>query len=110
VILHPPLAPLAQSGPVAPRLGQLGRPVAAMLGAVPTTAYDWLLVPSIGLLPTSTRGEYGLAWGPRERAIDAWLTAAWGFWRGRIPPGWRWFPQALAADRRVDRSRPGVSA
>ena len=77
------------------------RPTAAVLRAVPAVAYDWLLVPSIGLLPPSTRDEYGLAWGPRERAIDAWLTTAWGFWRGRLPPAWRWFPQALAADRRV---------
>ena len=68
---------------------------------IPAVAYDWLLVPSIGLLPPSTRDEYGLAWGPRERVIDAWLTIAWGFWRERLPPAWRWFPQALAADRRV---------
>ena len=51
------------------------------------------------------RDEYGLAWGPRERAIDAWLTATWWFWRGRMPPAWRWFPQAMAADRRVDEAR-----
>ena len=103
VILHPPLAPLVESGPIAARLGRLGPPSAALLRAVPTPAYDWLLVPAIGLLPPSTRDEYGLAWGRRERAIDAWLTATWGFWRERVPPRWRWFPQALAADRRVGR-------
>ena len=101
VILHPPLAPAVSSGPVAARLGGLVRPTAAVLRAVPPIAYDWLLVPSIGLLPPATRDEYGLAWGPRERVIDAWLTTAWGFWRERLPPAWRWFPQALAADRRV---------
>jgi uncharacterized protein (DUF2236 family) len=101
VILHPPLAPAVSSGPIATRLGGLVRPTAAVLRAVPAVAYDWLFVPSIGLLPPSTRDEYGLAWGPRERAIDAWLTTAWGFWRERLPPAWRWFPQALAADRRV---------
>ena len=100
-ILHPPLAPAVESGPVAVRLGGLVRPTAAVLRAIPAVAYDWLLVPSIGLLPPATRDEYGLAWGPRERVLDAWLTSAWGFWRGRLPPAWRWFPQALAADRRV---------
>ena len=110
VILHPPLAPLAESGPIAARLGPLGPPLAAVLRAVPTPAYDWLLVPSIGLLPPTTRDEYGLAWGPRERAIDAWLTTTWGFWRGRIPPAWRWFPQALAADRRVGPVAPAPRA
>ncbi len=100
-ILHPPLAPLTESGPVAARLGSLAGPTAAVLRAVPPVAYDWLLVPSVGLLPPSTRDEYGLAWGPRQRTIDAWLTATWGFWRPRLPPAWRWFPQALAADRRV---------
>ena len=100
-ILHPPLAPAVESGPVAARLGGLAIPTAAVLRAIPPVAYDWLLVPSIGLLPPSTRDEYGLAWGPRERMIDAWLTSAWGFWRERLPPSWRWFPQALAADRRV---------
>jgi len=52
VILHPPLAPLALDGPVAARLGDSAGPVAAVLGRIPTPAYDWLLVPSIGLLPT----------------------------------------------------------
>ena len=100
-ILHPPLAPLAESGPIAARLGGLAGPAAAVLRAVPSVAYDWLLVPSIGLLPPSTRAEYGLTWGPRERAIEAWLTTAWGLWRPWLPTAWRWFPQAIAADRRV---------
>jgi uncharacterized protein (DUF2236 family) len=100
-ILHPPLAPVVESGPVAARVGGLAGPAAAVLRTIPSVAYDWLLVPAIGLLPPATRDEYGLAWGPRERVLDAWLTTAWGFWRERLPPAWRWFPQALAADRRV---------
>jgi uncharacterized protein (DUF2236 family) len=100
-ILHPALAPVVESGPIAERLGGLAGPTAAVLRAIPAAAYDWLLVPSIGLLPPATRDEYGLAWGLRERAIDAWLTSAWGLWRERLPPAWRWFPQALAAGRRV---------
>ena len=101
VILHPPLAPAVEAGPVAALLGDWSAPAAAVLRAIPTPAYDWLLVPAIGLLPPTMRDEYGFAWGPRERAISAWLTTTWGLWRRVLPPGWRWFPQALAADRRV---------
>ena len=82
-------------------LGDWARPTAAILRAIPTRAYDWLLLPAIGLLPPALRDEYGFAWGNRERAIDAWLTTTWGLWRRVLPPGWRWFPQALAADRRM---------
>jgi uncharacterized protein (DUF2236 family) len=100
-ILHPPLAPMAEAGPVAAWLGEAAGPAAAVLRAIPAAAYDWLLVPATGLLPRATRREYGLPWGPRERVIDAWLTSTWGFWRPLLPTRWRWFPQALAADRRV---------
>jgi uncharacterized protein (DUF2236 family) len=101
VILHPPLAPLAERGPVADRLGPVGPGVASLLRLVPGAAVDWLLVPSLGLLPPPTRAEYGLAWGPRERAIGAYLVTAWRTWRPLLPPRLRWFPQALAADART---------
>ncbi len=105
VILHPPLAPLAEQGPVAGRLGALAAPVASALRAVPPAAVDWLLVPSTGLLPASTREEYGLPWGTREQSISAWLVTAWCAWRPLLPTRLRWFPQALAADSRIaDRS------
>ncbi len=73
VILHPPLAPAVEAGPVATLLGDWARPSAAVLRAIPTPAYDWLLVPAIGLLPPTLRDEYGFAWGTAERAIAAWL-------------------------------------
>jgi uncharacterized protein (DUF2236 family) len=103
VILHPRLEPLAERGPVAARLGSLAPPLADLLRRVPTSAVDWLLVPSTGLLPAATRAEYGLPWGPRERAISQYLVAAWASWRPLLPSRWRWFPQALAADSRVAR-------
>lgn len=106
VILHPPLAPLAEHGPVAARLGGLAPAAASVLRCVPGAAVGWLLVPSVGLLPPATRAEYGLPWGPRERAIERWLVAGWGAWRPFVPARWRWFPQALAADARVG-ARPG---
>lgn len=107
VILHPPLGPLAEAGPVAGLLGRAARPVAAALRAVPSSAYDWLMVPATGLLPAATRAEYGLSWGARERAISAWLVTAWAGWRRVLPANWRWFPQALAADARVARGGHG---
>ena len=101
VILHPPLAPLAGAGPVAARLGEWAGPVSRVMGAIPAPAYDWLLIPAIGLLPALLRAEYGFAWGTSERAITAWLTTTWGLWRRVLPADWRSFPQARAADRRV---------
>ena len=101
VILHPVLAPLAEDGAIADRLGRLAPATAGLLRRVPGAAVDWLLVPSIGLLPASTRAEYGLPWGVRERTIERYLVAAWGAWRPLLPPRWRWFPQALAADVRA---------
>jgi uncharacterized protein (DUF2236 family) len=84
VVLRPPLAPLA-----------------SWLAFVPADAYAWTLWPSVGLLPASVREEYGLAWGPRQRLVSAWLVAGWRAWRPILPPSFRQMPKALAADRRM---------
>ena len=102
VILRPPLAPLAP-------LLQL--PTAAsrsVLARVPPTTYSWTLWPSVGLLPTSVRDDYGLSWGPRERVVSAWLVAGFRVWRPLLPASFRQMPKALAADRRMSgaRARP----
>ena len=95
-ILHPPLAPLAKLAP--PALLYVVRPV---LERIPIETYSWALWPSVGLLPAAVRDEYGLRWGPLERAVSAWLIAGWQAWRPLIPTSWRWMPHARAADRRV---------
>jgi uncharacterized protein (DUF2236 family) len=100
-ILHPPLAPLAERGSVADRLRGLAPPVAGALRFVPSAVIDWTLVPALGLLPAGLRTEYGLAWGARERALEAWLVGSWRLWRPILPESIRWFPQARAADARV---------
>jgi uncharacterized protein (DUF2236 family) len=84
VVLRPPLAPLAR-----------------WLGFVPRGAYAWTLWPSVGLLPVSVREDYGLSWGPRERAVSAWLVAGWRGWRPLLPASFRQMPKARAADRRM---------
>jgi uncharacterized protein (DUF2236 family) len=101
VILHPPLGPAVTRGPIARRLGPASAPLGRILDAVPPDAVSWLLLPSLSLLPASLRDEYGFAWGPRERALSAWLVTAWGTWRPVFPSSMRWFPQALAAEARV---------
>jgi uncharacterized protein (DUF2236 family) len=83
-VLRPPLAPLAP-----------------WLASVPVELYAWTLWPSIGTLPASVRDDYGLAWGVRERAVSAWLVAAWRTWRPILPASFRQMPKALAADRRM---------
>jgi uncharacterized protein (DUF2236 family) len=100
-ILHPPLAPLAASGPIAARLGGAAGPVAGLLDQLPAGMARWVLVPALGLLPEPVRREYGFPWGVRERALSSWLVPAWRAWRPLLPERWRWFPQALAADARM---------
>ena len=100
-ILRPPLGPLAKLAP-----GGLGEAVRPLLDRVPVETYAWTLWPSVGLLPHTVREEYGLAWGAVERAVSRWLVAGWQAWRPLIPPGWRWMPQALAADRRITGRGP----
>lgn len=100
-ILHPPLAPVVERGPVARRLGAAAPLVASALRLAPRSTLTPVLVPAVGLLPAALRAELGLPWGPMERALDGWLTTAWCLGRPVFPPSVRWFPQALAADRRV---------
>ena len=95
-ILRPPLGPLAKLAP-----GGLGEAVRPLLDRVPVETYAWTLWPSVGLLPHTVREEYGLAWGAVERAVSRWLVAGWQAWRPLVPSGWRWMPQALAAERRI---------
>lgn len=102
-ILHPPLAPVVERGPIAARLGAARSVVAPALRLAPRSALTPFLVPATGLLPGGLRAELGLPWGPSERALSLWLTTMWRAWRPAFPEGVRWFPQALAADRRVAR-------
>jgi uncharacterized protein (DUF2236 family) len=99
-ILRPPLQGVVRAE-VAALLGDAAPLVRRALGLVPQPAVDLLMLPAVGLLPDATRVEYGLAWGPLERAIDAWLVTAWRFWIPRLPTSFRWFPQAVAADARM---------
>ena len=106
VVLRPPLAPLATLLPLP--AGQ----AAAVLRRIPAGAYAWTLWPSVGLLPPSVREDYGLSWGPVERAVSAWLVAGWRGWRPLLPAGFRQMAKARAADDRVAGSGadPGPSA
>ncbi|MBA2380920.1 MAG: DUF2236 domain-containing protein [Chloroflexi bacterium] len=104
-------AALAPGGPV--RVGDVARELAdvvlhpplglilPILAAVPARAYAWTLWPAIGLLPSNVRQDYGLRWGPLERAVAAWLVAGFRMWRPLLPPDFRQMPQALAADLRL---------
>jgi len=100
-ILHPPLAPVVERGPLARRLGVAAPAAARVLRHAPRSALTPLLIPAVGLLPAGLRSELGLPWGPIERALDLWLATAWRGWRPVLPPSIRWFPQALEAYRRV---------
>ena len=103
VILHPPLGPAVGTGGVSRRLGAAARPIAQALDRLPRGAATWTLIPAVGLLPPGLRGEYGLAWGLTERAIDAWLVTAWRLGWPLFPTSMRWVPKALAADARMRR-------
>lgn len=102
---------LAPDGPihVSPTAREIGRtilnpplgPIIRPLGWLPSPAYAWTLWPAVGLLPPRLRDEFGLRWGPLERAVSAWLVAGWRGWRPLVPTSLRWVAQARAADRRV---------
>jgi uncharacterized protein (DUF2236 family) len=83
-VLNPPLGPLHPA-----------------LAGIPPRISAWTLWPAVGLLPAAVRADYGLAWGPRERAVAAWLTTGFRAWRPILPRGFRTMPQASAADRRI---------
>jgi uncharacterized protein (DUF2236 family) len=95
VILRPTLGPLAGLLPVAEGIAQ------PILAAIPASLYAWTLWPAVGLLPDRVRTEYGLPFGPLERAVSAWLVAGWRAWRPLIPTRWRWMAHARAAERRM---------
>ena len=109
VILSPPLAGVVQ-GRIEEMLGPAAPGARRLLTLVPQPAVDALMLPAIGLLPAATRDEYGLTFGPLERAINAWLVAGWRFWRPRLPTTLRWFPQAIAADARAARAAGATRA
>ncbi len=91
-ILHPPLPGVLARLPLDPR------------------AYGWTLWPAVGLLPRRIREGYGLAWGPRERAVARWLVTGWRAWNPLLPWWLRQMPQAIAADRRVASAARGGRA
>ena len=105
VILHPSLRPLVDRGPLAARLGSWRAPLAVLAGRIPPVAYDWALLPALALLPGRQRAEYGIPWGPAERAVAAWVAACWRLARPALPEGLRTFPQARRADHRVGRGQ-----
>lgn len=98
-VLHPPLEALAAWLPG-------GAGLRAALAKVPLGLYEWMLWPSIGLLPDGVREAYGLPWGRRERLVTAWLVTSWRVLRPVLPDRFRQMPKALAADRRM-RGRGG---
>jgi uncharacterized protein (DUF2236 family) len=101
-VLAPPLGPALAALGDAEATGRNLRPaLGAILDALPSAAYRWLLWPSIGLLPPTVREGYRLPWGVLERSVSAWLVASWRAWRPLLPTGFRQMPPALAADRRV---------
>lgn len=97
-VLNPPLGPLASWIP-------LGGGLRPLLEAIPLAAYAWTLWPAVGLLPPHIRDQYGVSWGPVERAVSAWLLRTWQLWRPVLPETFRQMPQALAGDRRMSAIR-----
>jgi uncharacterized protein (DUF2236 family) len=83
-ILHPPFGPL--------------HPAFAW---IPRSASTWSFWPALAALPAAVRAEYGLELGPVERAVAAWLVAAWRGWRPFLPAPLRQMGAARAADRRI---------
>ena len=99
VILHPPLARVADlvvAPPAAPILGRV-------LSRLPSSSYDWMLWPALALLPPDLRTEFGVGWSPAREFVATCLLRSWQAWRPLLPATFRQFGIAIAADRRTDR-------
>jgi len=99
-----PMSMLGPDGPVHPT--PTARSLAAAVlhppvGPLPPRLYDWLMWPSLAILPPAVRAEYGIAWTPSRAGVAGWLTAGMATWAHRLPAAWRSMPQARAADRRI---------
>ncbi|TAM76776.1 MAG: DUF2236 domain-containing protein [Chloroflexota bacterium] len=95
---------LVPGGPIriTPTGRRLGRVVVSSpLPFLPSLLVTPLMSPSLGLLPTRVRDEYGFAWGAGRQAVAAGLDAALRLWVRALPPSWRSMPQARSADRRA---------
>jgi len=95
---------LGPDGPVHPT--PTARSLAATVlhppvGPLPPSLYDWLMWPSLAILPPAVRAEYGIPWTPLRAGVAGWLTAGMAMWAHRLPAAWRSMPQARAADRRI---------
>lgn len=88
-ILHPSLSPLLPG-----RLGQAA-------DGLPRSAVTWTMWPSVALLPSGVRDEFGLAWDRPRRLAAGWLTTGIRAWRPLFPARWREMPQARRAERRT---------
>ena len=83
---------------LAPRLDALD-PVSG-LGAAPACTRGPSGRPS-RCCPEDLREEFAIPWSPVHDAVAAWLKSGMSAWRPLVPPGLRWFPQALRAFDRV---------
>jgi uncharacterized protein (DUF2236 family) len=95
---------LAPTGPVhvTPTARRLSRPIVRPpMRGLPGPAVDILVLPSLALLPSRLRREYGIAWGPVHAVVARLLGAAIRVWVRLVPRSWRAMPQARAADRRA---------
>lgn len=95
---------LGPDGPVhgSPTARRLSPPIIRPpLPLVPGPIVDLLALPGMALLPSSTRDEFGLPWGPWRARIAAWMSRAIKAWVRSVPAPWRSMPQARHAEQRL---------
>jgi uncharacterized protein (DUF2236 family) len=98
---------LAVDGPihVTPTARRLARLIVRPpLPFVPGPLVDLAALPGLALLPQRLRDEFGIPWGARRAAVARAESYALSRWTKVVPRALRSMPQALSADRRVQRA------
>jgi uncharacterized protein (DUF2236 family) len=98
---------LADDGPihVTPTARRLARLIVRPpIPFVPGPLVDLAALPGLALLPVRLRDEFGINWSARKARLADVLSLAVRGWTSVVPRSLRSMPQALAADRRVERA------
>lgn len=99
-VLHPRPSSFLLPPAAASRVPALFAAVVGKVDLVPAWLYEWLVWPSLDLLPASLQTEYGLSLTARQRVVSQALVRGYRFWSSILPDFMRRVPRANAPTSR----------